>query len=283
MCIKKLLARNTCSDPLPVFPPHCIYNKKHVHELLVRRHRDLCYVPRTCRSREAASGHAAGTSPRAPGLGACFPRSPEVSPPQGVLNPAQGFLLSLAFYGWTGCRLDFQPRRKEIQWEPVTSSAACAPRGSPASRKAARAGGHTSDEALSMLSGGKAAEAGEPRGPGLPREPFSKPGDWGGGALPDIRHAGHGAHGAAVSLADTHLASHHPPLLADFNGAFCLVTEPCINSKWAPGLDGILNRSVVTGTPREHLLGRGGQQDTPRVGHSWFGLSPHLGASKRSR
>lgn len=50
-----------------------------------------------------------------------------------------------------------------------------------------------------------------------------------------------------------------------------------------PGLDGILNRSVVTGTPREHSLGRGGRQDTPRVGHSWFGLSPHLGASKRSR
>ncbi|XP_016063057.1 PREDICTED: G-protein coupled receptor 143, partial [Miniopterus natalensis] len=75
----------------------------------------------------------------------------------GVLNPAQGFLLSLAFYGWTGCRLDFQPPRKELQWEPVTSSAACAPRGSPAPRKAARAGGHTSDEALSMLSGGSDA------------------------------------------------------------------------------------------------------------------------------
>lgn len=175
MCIKKLLARNTCSDPLPAFPPHCIYNKKYVHGLLVRRHRDLCYVPRTCRSREAASGHAAGTSPRAPGPGACFPRSPEVSPPQGVLNPAQGFLLSLAFYGWTGCRLDFQPPRKELQWEPVTSSAACAPRGSPAPRKAARAGGHTSDEALSMLSGGKAAEAGEPRGPGLPGSPLANP------------------------------------------------------------------------------------------------------------
>lgn len=105
----------------------------------------------------ACCGHVTAST----GLGACFPRSPEVSPPQGVLNPAQGFLLSLAFYGWTGCRLDFQPPRKEIQWEPVTSSAACA-RGSPASRKAARAGGHTSDEALSMLSGGKAAEAGEP-------------------------------------------------------------------------------------------------------------------------
>ncbi|XP_036281532.1 G-protein coupled receptor 143 isoform X2 [Pipistrellus kuhlii] len=85
----------------------------------------------------------------------------------GILNPAQGFLLSLAFYGWTGCRLDFQSPRKEIQWEPMTSSAAeracpahqgpCVPGGSPASRKVARGGGHTSDEALSMLSGGSDA------------------------------------------------------------------------------------------------------------------------------
>ncbi|XP_059536409.1 G-protein coupled receptor 143 isoform X1 [Myotis daubentonii] len=85
----------------------------------------------------------------------------------GILNPAQGFLLSLAFYGWTGCRLDLQSPRKEIQWEPMTSSAAeracpthrgpCAPGDSPASRKVARVGGHTSDEALSMLSGGSDA------------------------------------------------------------------------------------------------------------------------------
>ncbi|XP_054576260.1 G-protein coupled receptor 143 [Eptesicus fuscus] len=85
----------------------------------------------------------------------------------GILNPAQGFLLSLAFYGWTGCRLDVQSPRKEIQWEPMTSSAAeracpahqgpCVPGGSPASRKVARVGGHTSDEALSMLSGGSDA------------------------------------------------------------------------------------------------------------------------------
>ncbi|EPQ16781.1 G-protein coupled receptor 143 [Myotis brandtii] len=85
----------------------------------------------------------------------------------GILNPAQGFLLSLAFYGWTGCRLDLQSPRKEIQWEPMTSSAAeracpahqgrCTPGDSPASRKVARVGGHTSDEALSMLSGGSDA------------------------------------------------------------------------------------------------------------------------------
>ncbi|XP_038442719.1 G-protein coupled receptor 143 isoform X5 [Canis lupus familiaris] len=79
----------------------------------------------------------------------------------GILNPAQGFLLSLAFYGWTGCSLDSQCPRKEIQWESVTTSAAeqtsLSPEGSrkcPPSGKVARVGGHNSDEALSMLSEG---------------------------------------------------------------------------------------------------------------------------------
>ncbi|KAF3815770.1 hypothetical protein GH733_016309 [Mirounga leonina] len=85
----------------------------------------------------------------------------------GILNPAQGFLLSLAFYGWTGCSLQFQSPRKEIQWESVASSAAertcLSPEGSrvpcehPTCRKVACVGGHTSDEALSMLSEGSDA------------------------------------------------------------------------------------------------------------------------------
>uniref|UniRef100_M3XTM5 G-protein coupled receptor 143 n=2 Tax=Mustela putorius furo TaxID=9669 RepID=M3XTM5_MUSPF len=83
----------------------------------------------------------------------------------GILNPAQGFLLSLAFYGWTGCSLEFRSPRKEIQWESVATSAGertgLSPEGShvpcehPTCRKAAGVGGHTSDEALSMLSEGK--------------------------------------------------------------------------------------------------------------------------------
>ncbi|XP_058391393.1 G-protein coupled receptor 143 isoform X2 [Diceros bicornis minor] len=82
----------------------------------------------------------------------------------GILNPAQGFLLSLAFYGWTGCSLDFQSPRKEIQWESMTTSAAervhrspegsCVPHESLTSRKVAGVSEHTSDEALSMLSEG---------------------------------------------------------------------------------------------------------------------------------
>ncbi|XP_063099188.1 G-protein coupled receptor 143 isoform X3 [Cavia porcellus] len=42
----------------------------------------------------------------------------------GILNPAQGFLLSLAFYGWTGCSLYFQSPKMLIQWESMTTSAA---------------------------------------------------------------------------------------------------------------------------------------------------------------
>ncbi|XP_057574843.1 G-protein coupled receptor 143 [Hippopotamus amphibius kiboko] len=82
----------------------------------------------------------------------------------GMLNPAQGFLLSLAFYGWTGCRLALPAPRKEIQWESMDTSAAerasQSPRGSrepregPAARKEVQGGGHTSDEPLSLLSEG---------------------------------------------------------------------------------------------------------------------------------
>ncbi|XP_032475586.1 G-protein coupled receptor 143 [Phocoena sinus] len=82
----------------------------------------------------------------------------------GILNPAQGFLLSLAFYGWTGCRPAFRAPRKEIQWESMSTSAAeqsppslrgsREPRESPAAGKEVRAGGHTSDEAVSLLSEG---------------------------------------------------------------------------------------------------------------------------------
>ncbi|XP_054400303.1 G-protein coupled receptor 143 isoform X3 [Pongo abelii] len=85
----------------------------------------------------------------------------------GILNPAQGFLLSLAFYGWTGCSLGFQSPRKEIQWESLTTSAAegahpspldsQVPHENPASRKVSQVGGQTSDEALSMLSEGSDA------------------------------------------------------------------------------------------------------------------------------
>ncbi|XP_047571393.1 G-protein coupled receptor 143 [Lutra lutra] len=97
----------------------------------------------------------------------------------GILNPAQGFLLSLAFYGWTGCSLEIRSPRKEIQWESVETSACertcLSPEGShvpcerPTCRKVARVGGHTSDEALSMLSEGSEAGAVELLGGRAPR------------------------------------------------------------------------------------------------------------------
>ncbi|PKU47010.1 hypothetical protein llap_2724 [Limosa lapponica baueri] len=40
----------------------------------------------------------------------------------GVLNPMQGFLFTLAFYGWTGWRVDLKWRKREIPWESMSSS-----------------------------------------------------------------------------------------------------------------------------------------------------------------
>ncbi|XP_044143874.1 G-protein coupled receptor 143 [Bufo gargarizans] len=42
----------------------------------------------------------------------------------GILNPMQGFLFTLAFYGWTGWNISFRYQKKEIPWEPLTSSSA---------------------------------------------------------------------------------------------------------------------------------------------------------------
>ncbi|KAG8450549.1 hypothetical protein GDO86_002992 [Hymenochirus boettgeri] len=42
----------------------------------------------------------------------------------GVLNPMQGFLYTLAFYGWTGCKIDLHFGQKEIVWERVSTSTA---------------------------------------------------------------------------------------------------------------------------------------------------------------
>ncbi|XP_037368628.1 G-protein coupled receptor 143 [Talpa occidentalis] len=97
----------------------------------------------------------------------------------GILNPAQGFLLSLAFHGWTGCGLNAQASRKELQWQSLTTSAteqahgspegSCAPRQSPASRKEVCGRGHASDEALSLLSEGSDASTVEIRVASPPR------------------------------------------------------------------------------------------------------------------
>uniref|UniRef100_A0A8C3YD86 G-protein coupled receptor 143 n=1 Tax=Catagonus wagneri TaxID=51154 RepID=A0A8C3YD86_9CETA len=87
--------------------------------------------------------------------------------------------------------------RKEIQWESMTTSAAeraqlspggsREPRESPAGGKV-RAGGHTSDETLSLLSEGKGPPPGRRpgRGPRAPRKSFvARRGGWCGGLRPD--------------------------------------------------------------------------------------------------
>ncbi|XP_028935478.1 G-protein coupled receptor 143 [Ornithorhynchus anatinus] len=85
----------------------------------------------------------------------------------GILNPLQGFLFSLAFYGWTGCHLDWKCHQKEIQWDSMTTSAADHAYSSPvgsslnyesyAPGKTVVVNGNNSDEALGMLSEGSDA------------------------------------------------------------------------------------------------------------------------------
>ncbi|KAF7254370.1 hypothetical protein EYD10_00887 [Varanus komodoensis] len=84
----------------------------------------------------------------------------------GVLNPMQGFLFTLAFYGWTGWKLDLQWQKSEIPWESMSTSAAAEnayalPSGNSVnfhdSKKTPVAPNHQTDEALSMLSEGSDA------------------------------------------------------------------------------------------------------------------------------
>ncbi|KAJ6667554.1 hypothetical protein lerEdw1_016675 [Lerista edwardsae] len=81
----------------------------------------------------------------------------------GVLNPMQGFLFTLAFYGWTGWKLDLQWRKSEIPWESISTSTAAdnayaLPGGNSVnfhdSKKTTVAPNHQTDEALGMLSEG---------------------------------------------------------------------------------------------------------------------------------
>ncbi|NXL33308.1 GP143 protein, partial [Glaucidium brasilianum] len=81
----------------------------------------------------------------------------------GVLNPMQGFLFTLAFYGWTGWRVDLKWQKREIAWESMSSSTVgenAYP--SPVnyqsnihdSKKISTTDSQQTDEAISMLSEG---------------------------------------------------------------------------------------------------------------------------------
>ncbi|XP_007065138.3 G-protein coupled receptor 143 [Chelonia mydas] len=85
----------------------------------------------------------------------------------GVLNPMQGFLFTLAFYGWTGWKLNLKWQKREIPWESMSTSAV-ADNGYPSaigssvnyqsnihnSKTTTIASSQQTDEALSMLSEG---------------------------------------------------------------------------------------------------------------------------------
>uniref|UniRef100_A0A674I503 G-protein coupled receptor 143 n=1 Tax=Terrapene triunguis TaxID=2587831 RepID=A0A674I503_9SAUR len=85
----------------------------------------------------------------------------------GVLNPMQGFLFTLTFYGWTGWKLNLKWQKREIPWESMSTSAV-ADNGYPSaigssvnyqsnihdSKKTTAASSQQTDEALSMLSEG---------------------------------------------------------------------------------------------------------------------------------
>ncbi|XP_038238872.2 G-protein coupled receptor 143 [Dermochelys coriacea] len=85
----------------------------------------------------------------------------------GVLNPMQGFLFTLAFYGWTGWKLNLKWQKREIPWESMSTSAVAdndypSAVGSSVnyksnihnSKKTTIASSQQTDEALSMLSEG---------------------------------------------------------------------------------------------------------------------------------
>ncbi|XP_029460229.1 G-protein coupled receptor 143 isoform X2 [Rhinatrema bivittatum] len=83
----------------------------------------------------------------------------------GILNPMQGFLFTLAFYGWTGCDVDLNFRRREIHWESISTSASpenayASPDGSSLNypgymqdaKKAEMGNSQQTEDTLSMLS-----------------------------------------------------------------------------------------------------------------------------------
>ncbi|XP_050820337.1 G-protein coupled receptor 143 [Gopherus flavomarginatus] len=84
----------------------------------------------------------------------------------GVLNPMQGFLFTLTFYGWTGWKLSLKWQKREIPWESMSTSAV-ADNGYPSAigssvnyqsnihdSKTTAASSQQTDEALSILSEG---------------------------------------------------------------------------------------------------------------------------------
>nr|DBA34097.1 TPA: hypothetical protein GDO54_001695 [Pyxicephalus adspersus] len=82
----------------------------------------------------------------------------------GILNPMQGFLFTLALYGWTGWNIDLRLKQKEISFEHLSSTSAehngrigsflNYPGYIQDSKKSQMENSQQTDEALSILSEG---------------------------------------------------------------------------------------------------------------------------------
>lgn len=87
---------------------------------------------------------------------------------QGILNPMQAFLNTLAFHGWTGFDVDLSlQRRRELAWDSVSTSAPNTAGHSPMvgptllyqshiqeAKKNAMGNGHHHSDGISVLSEG---------------------------------------------------------------------------------------------------------------------------------
>ncbi|XP_055493434.1 G-protein coupled receptor 143 isoform X1 [Leucoraja erinacea] len=107
-----------------------------------------------------------------------------------ILNPMQGFLSTLAFYGWTGCDFYLKFQRQEVPWEsPETSAAADNAFSSPAGTsvnyhhgfrqqppKVPTANGYENSDELSVVSEGSETSTFELNMPRGERD-FSADGD----------------------------------------------------------------------------------------------------------
>lgn len=73
---------------------------------------------------------------------------------QGILNPMQAFLNTLAFHGWTGFDVDLSlQRRRELAWDSVSTSVPNT--GGPIGGATLLYQGHVQDGKKSMMGNGQ--------------------------------------------------------------------------------------------------------------------------------
>lgn len=76
--------------------------------------------------------------------------------PQGILNPMQAFLNTLAFHGWTGFDVDLSlQRRRELAWDSVSTSVPTAAGHNPMVGSTLLYQSHVQDAKKNMMSNGQ--------------------------------------------------------------------------------------------------------------------------------